>query len=162
MATKTPEVTGEFDLATGTVVPVIAESENISFFDDDEGEGLYSFTITLEGKPVRARELSKTELNEYNRREMLVADAIQSVATLEGEEGVKALESLPVLQAQAHDYALEHAISGWGLTRPDGELVPCTSETKQKLRPTKKAELVTRIVQRSQLGRGLGDFLGES
>ncbi|RYG69580.1 hypothetical protein EON80_09530 [bacterium] len=162
MATKKPVVTNEFDPTTGELVPVATESESISFFDDDEGDGLYSFTITLEGKPVRARELSKAELNEYNRREMLVADAIQSVATLEGEEGVKALESLPILQAEAHDYALEHAISGWGLTRPDGGLVPCTPEAKKKLRPTKKAELVTRIVQRSQLGRGLGDFLGES
>lgn len=156
------EPVNEWDPKTGEMVPIVPSDEALSFFEDDEGGKLYSFVIVLDGQKVRARELDKSELTEYNRLEGEVATAIQAVGSQNEAEAIKALESVPLLQAAAHDYVIERAVSGWELKRPDKSAVPCTPQTKKKLRPSKKAELVDRIVQRSQVGRELSSFLGAS
>lgn len=155
------EVNKEWTPGNG-VVAVVPESESLSFFDDDEGDNLYSFTVILDGQKIRARELTKRELTEYNRLEMNVAEAIQAVASKDQAEAERAVESVPALQAAAHDYVVDKAVSGWELKRPNGTAVPCTAEAKKKLRASKKAELVDRIVQRSQIGRELQSFLTAS
>lgn len=139
-----------------------AEGGAMSFFDDDEGENLYSGVVLLDGESIRVRELTAAEVTAYSKGNQRVGELLMALgAVTDSEEAERKAAEIQALQLEIFDAVIERGVSGWDLKRPDGSPVPCTPETKQKLRLSKKSDLTNKIVQRSTLGRDLSSFLAE-
>ena len=139
-----------------------SQSESMSFFDDDEGESLYSGFVLLDGVKIRVRELDAAEMAEHRAQEKVVAELLRDIAASDERDLDVRADEIVGKQNDLWDGIIALAVSGWELKRPDGTPVECTPETKKKLRRTKKAILVDKIIQRSALGRDMSGFLDES
>ena len=134
-----------------------------SFFDDDEGENLESGAVLLDGQKVKVRELSASEMAAYKTRSKKLAEAMKKLRAAKTEEEVeRQSEAVKMHQIAIYDEIIGAVVSSWELKRPDGTPVPCTPDTKKKLRLSKRAELTDMIVQRSSLGWNDSAFLETS
>jgi hypothetical protein len=141
----------------------LADGEAFSFFDDDEGESLYSGVVLLDGFKVRVRELTAAEMAQYTQSERQLSELLGELAsTTDGAIAENIAEQMKSAQRAIWDTTIGLAVSGWELQRPDGTAVPCTPESKARLRASKKSELCDKIVQRSSMGRDLSGFLATS
>ena len=86
-----------------------SKSEHISFFDDDEGTGLYSGTILLDGMAVRVRELSTTEVDRYKADSRAINELSQKSMAKDANFSALLREALPLLD---HSEFCSEAVSG--------------------------------------------------
>ena len=141
-----------------TIAPKIeANGMKLSFFEDDEGDNLFTGVVLLEGRKIFVRDLTKAERDELAKKETEVQKLLEQVADSESEE--VDIEDYPVAQIGLYDWVIERCVGNWELTRPNGQSVDCTTENKKKLHPTWKATLYDSICQRSSLGRDVSSFL---
>jgi len=163
MATKKdsqPEVTHEWT-PDGGLQPIGAPGTSgpatVSFFEDDEGDHLYSCTVHLHGKEIKIRELSESELaafyRDFQASQERLAAASNPPADASPEEQESALQAATAAQMGVYEGVIDRCVKAWALTTPSGAPVPCTSETRKKLHRSHKADLCQLIVARSALGR---------
>ena len=153
---------GEFDLPKSEQ-PTQETAAQHSFFEDDEGKNLESGILLLDGQKVMVRELSASEMAAYSKGEKEITEMLRALAQVkDGEEAEAQAKAIKARQIALYDAAIEAGVSSWELTRPDKTPVPCTSESKKKLRISKKVELSEKIVRRSETGRALDSFLGSA